>query len=626
MTSFVSVYAWILVSVSLMMGLIISYWVWCFAKAQYQKERFIKIRKPMMIVIYCLCGSIPALVITTPVQVYIQIYYTVHFRFQWLMVFCHEFLFATMLTVISARCWLLHYDHSYGLSVVDQNWRGVIDPNDTDFWLRHRKTWGDVGFIVCFGVIVTSATLMLLSLASIWVFQTGNMGILPIVSMFLVALPACLFISILIFTGKLKKLYDQFSIIQELRYLSICTWFIVVLYIIDFINFEELEESTHGNHTMGLLVETGEVLFSFITSYIQCKWVFKAMKAKQIQKFLETHHSSFTDRDRSLSPRSASPPSVHITMAEVLRNKEGFGMFMRQCQNEMCVEGLLYIVEVAQYKSKIQQYEKNRANRKSLRRQESGVSTEEKSISKQTAETSSHSRTDMTISSTTDPDAQVLPPLSQVTVDKLKKDDVRFEQFRGNILARDWLPISGQLTDPRKRAQSQSDHENIVHFKPNTLLEPIQFTNKKDQFTNKKDQSPKPTPQALTLANGVQNGNDEKDMGHASASPTPEPSEMVQQTNKFLYNYAKYLFLKYIDVDSDFAVNVSHHIHKQLLIFFSADPTHKHYKKLYRIFDPSVAETWNLLANDTFRRFKNTAQYQHLLNKLKTVRPIALTV
>lgn len=147
----VHIWAITVMSVSFIFGIVClanSYQFW--SKRQY---RFIEIRKPRLVLLYCLCGAIPSLMIISPCKSYLDIFYASdneQFEFRvngkyefiwWILTFLQEFLISSMSIVIALRCWLLYYDHSYEISVVDKNWRGAIDPNATDFWLSNRKTW-----------------------------------------------------------------------------------------------------------------------------------------------------------------------------------------------------------------------------------------------------------------------------------------------------------------------------------------------------------------------------------------------------------------------------------------------------------------------------------------------------
>ena len=110
-----------------------------------------------------------------------------------------------------------------------------------------------------------------------------------------------------------------------------------------------------------------------------------------------------------------------------------------------------------------------------------------------------------------------------------------------------------------------------------------------------------------------------------------------------IYCYAKYLFMKYIDVDSDFTINVSHIPRQNLLLFFGkkmengfefilnkkgvmtpvllkeAEQNEQYVciikSWLYHMFDNALIEVWNLLSSDTFVRFMQGEEYHYLVNE-----------
>lgn len=114
---------------------------------------------------------------------------------------------------------------------------------------------------------------------------------------------------------------------------------------------------------------------------------------------------------------------------------------------------------------------------------------------------------------------------------------------------------------------------------------------------------------------------------------------------EWMYDYAQYVFMKYIDADSEFCVNVSYKTRRGLLLFFSKniDEAFEHILNakgvttpavllqdnakldekyanmiqswMYHMFDNAVTEIWNLMSKDTFLRFMHTAEYQYLVKK-----------
>ena len=177
--------------------------------------------------------------------------------------------------------------------------------------------------------------LMLFGVISIYALQENNLVSLHAVSLFVVAIPCYIFIFGLIIYGKHEKKFilsnDKFMIIKEMGYLSLSTLVMIIVYILEFIDLTQLI----------LVIESGQILFCLITSYIQNKWVITKLKQsnERLLKQKLVHNQRKNNKNQ-----------IELCMGDILRNKYGFSMFMRHCQSELNVEGLLFIIEVAQYK------------------------------------------------------------------------------------------------------------------------------------------------------------------------------------------------------------------------------------------------------------------------------------
>ena len=127
------------------------------------------------------------------------------------------------------------------------------------------------------------------------------------------------------------------------------------------------------------------------------------------------------------------------------------------------------------------------------------------------------------------------------------------------------------------------------------------------------------------------------DQMHEFSSDINDNNEDEQKSISWIYACAQYLFMKYIDVESEFSINVSHKTREDLLLFFMKDQKggfeyildkynietsiqSDHAismitKYLYNIFNKSFGEVWELLSGDSFVRFMQTKEYQFLLKK-----------
>jgi len=235
-------------------------------------------------------------------------------------------------------------------------------------------------------------------------------------------------------------------------------------------------------------------------------------------------------------------------------------MFMRFCQSELNVEGLLFIVEVAQFKAKL------------VGQDEQIQSLMSKSQTPSTEMTGSNTNT----SSSSDPyqkwekqnnkkkleakgqTNKVLPSLNRVRKDDIKRQ--AFERFQGNVLSREWMPIANQLFVPkgaRKRKRGQGTKNKGAGVASPEDINKLEITK-----TDIKEM-------VIDLnAEYDENGDIIDDDNLKSDENEDEQSEIDLQ---WIYDYAQYLFIKYIDVESEFSINVSYLAKQDLLLFFSKE-------------------------------------------------------
>lgn len=646
-----TVYGIFLMSVSVILGILSIYYTYQFRK--YKKYRFIEIRKPNLISLYCICGSIPSLLIISPLKTYIDVYYYQNieisintFYLWWLTTFAHSLCISFMFIYICARCWLLYYDHSFELSAINQSWQGTINKYD-NFWLKNRKTWGDFGFVIFVAINISTIILILYSIISIWVFKYTQMEYLIIVS-FIVAIICCLFVIIIIIKGINDDLFgnkddkDKFRIFEEMKKLTYCMIIIIFIYILEIIIFANSSSLSPWKRYILLLEESGQVFYAFITTYIQNKWVIKQFKSHY--KY-HNYHKSITKnlmnkkmkKDKEIKQQEQRTSfdqikkQIELQMIDVIKNEEGFEMFLRHCQSEFCVEGLLYLVEVTWYKAKIYpsimpslQYSQTQT-----------ITTTGTITATQTTESSTGNvaRTLLTSrSSTTESVITKLPALSQFRKDSDTQpfDYHDIEQFEGNnILSQNWTIIAKQFVNDKRKSKDQSKNKSsIIDAKS------LQFPIIEENQSEKAIEDGNNNEYELKFNPDIIDSDDDKEQHDELSSDNNNDKDV---SISWIYKCAQYLFMKYIDVESEFSINVSHKTREDLLLFFmkdqkgafeyildkynietSIESDHAIFiitKYLYNIFNKSFGEIWELLSGDSFVRFMQTKEYQFLLKK-----------
>eukprot|EP01083_Nonionella_stella_P196234 722214_1 len=572
----------------------------------YSRSRFLKIRKPTLILLYCLFSLI-MLLILSPIKLVLHLTGINTLFWLWLFELIHNLCITCMLVVIGARCWLLYYDHLYSLSTVDMTWRGAINSNQEDFWLRHRKTWGDFGFIICVSIVVAVAVFIALCGISIFALQHQSIQSLHIATLILVVLPCCLSIWFITLSKQLKtlSLYDEFQIIQEMKYLSLSTVLILLSSIMCVTPADQFTLS---------IIQTAETLFCIISTYIQTQWVLTQLR-RQTKVLLRKKHAL----------RSRKHKRQHLEMNDILQHKDGFEMFMRHCQRELNVEGLLFIVEVAQFKARLHRFIRN--IERTLKGNEHTLlpPPQDEAIDQSASDRSgdpSVSTTDTSGGKVKERTPSPLPALKQLASRSLTTThpNHRFadqiDGFKDTVLEQQWIPISQHMFKPKKRSNS-----DCVRISSELQLVVTNRDSNKSESMQDDDRITRERHEIMEL----------------------------QAEDTLMYEHAQHLFLKYIDTESEFTINVSYEARKDLLLLFSKDKVlgfqsilmkneitnvqsnEMVFSKmdqlvrslvikefLYSMFDCALSEIWKLLSSDSYVRFMQTKQYQYLLKHQKT--------
>eukprot|EP01084_Bolivina_argentea_P006233 11824_1 len=217
------IYVTVLLGITIIGGIINTLQLINFIKES--KARFLKSRNPPLIIIYCIIALTTAFT-TTPIELYYHGLYKLHadnvpFFASFATELFHEFCTIMLLVLILCRSWLLYYDYKFSECSSDEIWRSIVNEDDNNFWISHRKTLGNLHFIICIALIMNSIALLLLSFVGSFVLQTENEQLFHFVSLFGFGIPLYLFIIYLILY-KIKLINDIYLIHKELKYLSIC--------------------------------------------------------------------------------------------------------------------------------------------------------------------------------------------------------------------------------------------------------------------------------------------------------------------------------------------------------------------------------------------------------------------
>eukprot|EP01084_Bolivina_argentea_P155229 270524_1 len=165
--TFTQIYIIFLMIAAIIGGLVNLYQLIHFIKQS--KLRFLSSRNPPLIIMYCIISLATAFT-TTPLNLYYHGLSQINnngksppFFAEFATEFFHEFCTTMLLIIIICRAWLLYYDYKFSETSSDEIWRNIVNGSEENFWKNHRKTYGNLHFIICIALIISSISLLCLS-------------------------------------------------------------------------------------------------------------------------------------------------------------------------------------------------------------------------------------------------------------------------------------------------------------------------------------------------------------------------------------------------------------------------------------------------------------------------------
>jgi len=615
---------------------------------QSRECQFIKQRKPIVVLIYGTLASLTLCLIIPSICAYIYLSSSqqhtasapAKWHFQRFVFDCiYEPICCTFINMIAIRVWLLFYDHSFAMATVDRVWRKVINPSERNFFLHHRNTVGNSTFLLKLLPVSWASVLCVLVLLTGTYCVPATFSTLSthklifFASRVLFGAPALLFIVAI--HHKIHKINDQFHIRTEIKYLFYLVCFATFY---DVIALVLLMVGSVPLYIFETILYSFDVLFIGGTCFVQTKFVLCLLT-------------------NSLNRAECEQPNVPLSMADCLRHKYSFELFMRHCVNELSVESLLFLVEVAQFKATFASYNATdkasvfcSLNVETANLREILLNNRKQATEPDEPETPSDPKP-MTLS------LMPLPLLLEKSLSKKSQDECTsqpdaessaagtvdpFRQFQASILHRTWLPISKQFQISRANQTNPLIENDGLASKSQLSLsiirDPASLEEKQSDY-NCQSQSVSSTRTVL--------GN----LTVTQCEPLPEPFRVpaVKRADSVyslrpdaIRDVAAFLYEKYIRTDSDLSVNISFEKRKFLNELFrfgnedmfayilahsggcydrtEACPAAINQQLLvntylYHVFDAAFEEIWTLLRIDTFRRFSFTESYRKLIEQ-----------
>eukprot|EP01083_Nonionella_stella_P172356 591290_1 len=308
----------------------------------HQKERFLSSRRPNLIIVYCSI-SLSISILFTPILFYAEALAPAGETKEWMeftIEFIAELLTIILLTIVLLRTWLLFFDYNFATAVIDQDWRGIINPNEHNFWLTSRKTYGTTRYMIMVCIFID--TVFVLGLIAIAIViastvETEHSGysnaLFHYFTIYGLGIPFAIIMLVILYKiGQNKSIEDTFFIQKEIKFLTAIILFRILGLLVNTAYHSENENVWH------LWFFFIEVISRFLLVYTQSWWVLNKLKQQ--------------NKTEPLDGRIAS-----VSMNDVFTYENGVGLlsFIRHCVNEMSVENILFLIEICQYKIAISQ-------------------------------------------------------------------------------------------------------------------------------------------------------------------------------------------------------------------------------------------------------------------------------
>eukprot|EP01083_Nonionella_stella_P034187 93614_1 len=306
----------------------------------HQKERFLSSRRPNLIIVYCSI-SLSISILFTPILFYAEALAPAGETKEWMeftIEFIAELLTIILLTIVLLRTWLLFFDYNFVTATIDQNWRGIINPNEHNFWLTSRKTWGNTRYIVMICSIIDAFFVFGLIAVAILVASTPYTNALfHYFTIYGLGVPFAMIMSVILYNigRQHKSIDDTFFIQKEIKCLTAIILFRIIGLLVNTVYHSGNEAIWH------LWFFCIEVVSRFLLVYIQSWWVLNKLKRENEDQITMSHSHTHNG----------------IAMNDVLTYENGVGLlsFIRHCVNEMSVENILFLIEICQYKIAVSQ-------------------------------------------------------------------------------------------------------------------------------------------------------------------------------------------------------------------------------------------------------------------------------
>ena len=245
--------------------------------------------------------------------------------------------------LIATRTWLLYFEQKYHLSVAHAAWKKLINERAHSWFIRHRKTFGDVKYLIKVGAIpcviyMTLCIGMEVLVEVAWSASIMTTFVAMAINWLLHALPL-LFSCIIYYRFHSKQFRDLYHISMEIKYQ--CTIIVIyeVLQCSDLV-FQLITKESRVWENLPRI----EALFNFVVtvSFLFGLSIFTSMYPVYLHLRTDQGNrlSAFMRMEGSNTlPRRGGLPDL----GKLIAHKQGFRALMEHLVNTLCALSVVWI-------------------------------------------------------------------------------------------------------------------------------------------------------------------------------------------------------------------------------------------------------------------------------------------
>ena len=168
---------------------------------------------------------------------------------QWTANLLFNLFWSFILILFSCKAFNLYFEQQFNLAVSDLSWRRSINPQDMNWFIAKRQTFGNPIFLFRLCLIPYAVIVLTQSIC----FAVTGQGLLT--DILRVIFTLILVIIALYIAWRVRKIEDIYSIKNELLYQSLSVMLCVVIYILGIFTFHTMCGSTDRCHRMEWILD-----------------------------------------------------------------------------------------------------------------------------------------------------------------------------------------------------------------------------------------------------------------------------------------------------------------------------------------------------------------------------------